>query len=137
MMQALLFIPTPPSESLGILRKVQEMDFNIPIVEVSNVQSDPDTQSQAPKMTFFTNQFAFSISGNSEEFKESYRLKYNKEPNFVAAFGYDMVNLLASCEGKNVKECLDNKTEVSGVTGTATNITNHDIVIPMYLMQVN
>ncbi|MFA6269078.1 MAG: ABC transporter substrate-binding protein [archaeon] len=135
--QALLFIPTPPSESLGILKKVQEMDFNIPIIEVSNVESDPETQAKAPKMTFYTNQFAFSIKGNSEEFKEKYRAKYNKEPNFVAAFGYDMINLIASCEKNKMKECLENKKEVNGVTGTAKNIKNNDITLPMYLVKVN
>jgi len=33
--EALLFIPTPPSESLGILKKVEELKFNIPIVEIT------------------------------------------------------------------------------------------------------
>lgn len=134
---ALLFIPTPPSESLGILKKVEELKFKIPIVEVSNVQSDPETQAKAPKITFYTNQFAFSIPGNSEQFKERYRAKYGKEPNFVAAFGYDIVNLIASCEKNNIKECLESKKEVSGVTGVAKDIKNNDIIIPMYLLKVN
>jgi len=134
---ALLFVPTPPSESLALLRKVQELDFNIPIIEVSNVQSDPDTQAQSPNITFYTNQFAFSAPGNSEEFKQEYRAMYGKEPNFMSAFGYDIVNLIASCEGNDLKVCLDNRTEVSGVTGRATNITNHDIVIPMDLVKVH
>jgi branched-chain amino acid transport system substrate-binding protein len=135
--EALLFIPTPPSESLAILNKVQEMDFNIPIIEVSNVQSDPETQAKAPNITFYTNQFAFSISGNSETFKEKYKAMFGKEPNFVAAFGYDIINLIASCEKDKIKECLENKNEIIGVTGIANNITNNDIVLPMYLTQVN
>ncbi|KKP79943.1 MAG: hypothetical protein A2271_02755 [Candidatus Moranbacteria bacterium RIFOXYA12_FULL_35_19] len=135
--EALLFIPTPPSESLGILKKVEELKFNIPIIEVSNVQSDPETQAKAPNIPFYTNQFAFSIPGNSESFKQRYKAKYNKEPNFVAAFGYDMVNLIASCDKNDIKGCLDNKKEVTGVTGTAKNIKNHDIVIPMYLTKVH
>lgn len=134
---ALLFIPTPPSESLAILKKVEELKFNMPIVEVSNVQSDPETQAKAPNITFYTNQFAFSIAGNSEDFKQRYRINYNKEPNFVAAFGYDIINLIASCENEEIKTCLDNKKEVSGVTGIAENITNNDIVIPMYLTKVH
>ena len=134
---AFLFIPTPPSESLNILNAVKELNFNIPIVEVSNVQSDPETQSKAPNITFYTNQFAFSTPGVSEDFKTKYKAKYNKEPNFVAAFGYDMINLIATCQKGNIKECLENKKEVSGVTGTATNITNNDIVIPMDIVRVN
>ena len=134
---AFLFIPTPPSESLNILNAVKELNFNIPIVEVSNVQSDPETQSKAPNITFYTNQFAFSTPGVSEDFKTRYKAKYNKEPNFVAAFGYDMINLIATCQKDNIKECLENKKEVSGVTGTATNITNNDIVIPMDIVRVN
>jgi len=135
--EALLFVPTPPSESLAILKKVSEMDWNITTVEVSNVQSDPATQAKAPKMTFYTNQFAFSISGNSEEFKEKYKAKFGKEPNFVAAFGYDIVNLIASCPKEKMKECLESLDSVTGVTGTATNIVNNDIVLPMYLEKVN
>jgi len=134
---ALLFVPTPPSESLALLKKVQELDFNIPIVEVSNVQSDPETQAKSPNITFYTNQFAFSTPGNSEDFKQNYRAKYNKEPNFMSAFGYDIVNLIASCDGQQIKQCLDSKTEVSGVTGTAVGITNHDILIPMDLVKVH
>ncbi|MFA6064410.1 MAG: ABC transporter substrate-binding protein [archaeon] len=135
--EALLFVPTPPSESLAILKKVNEMDFNIPIVEVSNVQSDPETQAKAPKMTFYTNEFAFSIPGNNEEFKTKYKAKFGKEPNFVAAFGYDIINLIASCPKDKMKECLENKNEVSGVTGVAKDITNNDIVLPMFLERVN
>ncbi|MFA5029531.1 MAG: ABC transporter substrate-binding protein [Patescibacteria group bacterium] len=135
--EALLFVPTPPSESLGILKKIEELKFNIPIVEVSNVQSDPETQAKAPKMTFYTNQFAFSIPGNSEQFKTRYKAKYGKEPNFVAAFGFDIVNLLATCPKDSIESCLTNKKEVSGVTGVAKDITNNDIVIPMYLEKVN
>jgi len=134
-----LFIPTPPSESLAILKKVNEMDFDIPIVEVSNVQSDPETQAKAPKMTFYTNQFAFSISGNSEDFKAKYRTAYGKEPNFVAAFGYDIINLIASCDNDKtkLKECLESKKEVIGVTGVAKDIKNNDLLLPMYLERVN
>jgi hypothetical protein len=113
------------------------MDFNIPIVEVSNVQSDPATRAKAPIMTFYTNQFAFSISGNSEAFKEKYRAIFGKEPNFVAAFGYDIINLIASCEKDKMKECLENKKEIIGVTGIASEIVNNDIVLPMYLEKVN
>jgi len=135
--EALLFIPTPPSESLAILKEVVELDFNIPIVEVSNVQSDPQTQAKAPQITFYTNEFAFSIPGNSELFKQKYKLKYGKEPNFVAAFGFDIINLIASCKKSEIKECLENKKEVRGVTGVATVIKNNDIVLPMYLVKVH
>ncbi|MDD5163846.1 MAG: ABC transporter substrate-binding protein [Candidatus ainarchaeum sp.] len=135
--EALLFIPTPPSESLAILKKIGELKFDIPIIEVSNVQSDPETQAKAPNITFYTEQFAFSIPGNSEPFKQAYRAKYNKEPNFVAAFGYDIINLIASCEKSNIKECLDSKKEVTGVTGTASGIKNHEILLPMYLVRVH
>ncbi len=135
--EALLFIPTPPIESLGILKEVKELDFTIPIVEVSNVQSDPETQAQAPNMTFYTNQFAFSIAGNSEDFKQEYRNKYGKEPNFVAAFGYDIVNLIASCKDQDIKKCLENKKSVSGVTGSTDDIKNNDIIMPMYLVKVH
>lgn len=135
--EAILFVPTPPSESLAILKKIQEMDFNIPIIEVSNVQSDLATRAKAPDITFYTNQFAFSILGNSEEFKEKYRTMFGIEPNFVAAFGYDIINLIASCEKNKLKECLENKNEIIGVTGVASNITNNDIVLPMYLEKVN
>jgi branched-chain amino acid transport system substrate-binding protein len=135
--EALLFVPTTPSESLGILKKVVELEFNTVIVEVSNVQSDLDTQAKAPNITFYTNRFAFSIPGNSESFKQRYRTKYNKEPNFVAAFCYDIIDLIASCEKDKMKECLENKKEVSGITGTVKNITNNDIIVPVYLMKVN
>ncbi len=135
--EAFVFVPTPPSESLAILKKAVELGLQIPLVEVSNVQSDPDTQAKAPKVTFYTEQFAFSIPGNSEEFKAKFRVKYNHEPNFVAAFGYDIVNLLSTCKNAPVKECLDAKTSVTGVTGSADNITNHDIVMPMFMLKVN
>lgn len=135
--EAFLYIPVPPSESLAILKRSEEIGLKIPILEVSNVLSDPTTRSKAPNMTFYTEQFAFSIPGNSEEFKTRYSNKYGIEPNFVAAFGYDIVNLISTCKKGQIKECLADKREVTGVTGTAKDIKNNDILLPMYLMRVD
>lgn len=135
--QAFLYIPVPPSESLGILRKATELGFNIPIIEVSNVLSDPTTRAQAPNVTFYTEQFEFSMPGHSEGFKQRYIAKYGVEPNFVAAFGFDIVNLISTCKKDKIKECLENKKSITGVTGTVANITNNDILMPMYLLKVN
>lgn len=135
--QAFLYVPVPPSESLGILKKATELDIKMSIIEVSNVLSDPSTRAQAPNVTFYTEQFAFSMPGNSETFKQRYIAKYGTEPNFVAAFGFDIVNLISTCDKNTIKQCLENKKTVTGVTGTATNIKNNDILMPMYLMKVN
>jgi branched-chain amino acid transport system substrate-binding protein len=135
--QALLFVPTTPSESLGILKKAVETNLTIPLIEASNVLSDPNTLSKAPNVTFYTNEFAFSIKGNSEEFKQRYTQKYGHEPNFMAAFGYDIINLISTCKKDQIKECLNNKKEVNGVTGKAENITNNDIIIPLNFVKFN
>lgn len=135
--EALLFVPTPPSESLGILDSAKKLNVTIPMIESSNVLSDPSTRVKAPNITFYTNQFSYSIPGKNEEFKQRYKNKYNAEPNFMAAFGFDVINLISTCKKDQIKECLENKKQINGVTGFSENITNNEIIIPLNLVRFN
>jgi hypothetical protein len=47
-----------------------------------------------------------------------------------------MITLDETAKDK-IKECLESKKSVVGITGEAENIKNNDILMPMYLMKVN
>lgn len=137
--QALLFIAGTPAEGVGILKKADELKLNTILIEASAILSDPTVQAQAPAISYYTTAFRFSMPDDNLEFKKQYTDVYGAAPNFAAAFGYDIGTLLADCAGKSsgIQQCLSQTTSVSGLTGDISNITNHEINPPMFLMKVN
>jgi len=136
---AFIFVVANPVEALGILKMANQLKLSIPIIESSAVFADLDTRAQAPKMTFYLTSYAFSLPGHADNFKADYKAKYGKEPNFGAAFGYDIVNLINLCKDKkeSVRECLNSVESIDGVAGTASQVAPGDFVVPMHLEKVN
>ncbi len=137
--QALLFVDGTPAEGVAILKKIDELKLNLLVMETSAIFSDPAVQKQAPLMTFYTAAFRFSLPEDNTEFKKLYMDTYGTSPNFGAAFGYDIGTWLADCvgQGSDVQQCLSQTNSVNGLTGEITNITNHEINPPMFLVKVN
>lgn len=137
--QAILFVAGTPSEAVGIVKKASELKIDAVLVEASAALSDPEVQKQTPTTTYYTTSFKFSLPEDNPEFKKQYKDAYNTKPNFAAAFGYDIGNLIARCaESKTeIQTCLDQTKKVDGITGPIINIVNHEINPLMFLMKVN
>jgi hypothetical protein len=89
-------------------------------------------------ITFYSNIYDFSLPGNASEFKKMYQDKYGKEPNFGAAYGYDVINVLAKCQNKSdIPACLRSMPAIDGVIGHAKQITPGDFNVPLNFNKVN
>jgi branched-chain amino acid transport system substrate-binding protein len=134
-----IFVVANPLEAVGIVKTAKELNITIPMIESSAVFADLDTRKQVEGISFYSTSYDFSLPNKAIEFKSQYKAKYGKEPNFGAAFGYDVVNLISSCvnDEKEVKECLSKVTTIEGVAGTATQAAPSDFVVKMHLEKVN
>lgn len=134
-----IFVVANPLEAVGIVKTAHELGIAIPIIESSAVFADLDTRKQASGITFYSSSYDFSLPNKAVDFKKKYVEKFGKEPNFGAAFGYDLVNLIDTCkkEKAEVRECLAKVNKIDGVAGTAVQTEPGDFVVPMHLEKVN
>jgi branched-chain amino acid transport system substrate-binding protein len=134
-----IFVASTPGEAVGIVKTAGQLKLNMPIVESSAVFADLDTRKQIVDVPFYSTSYDFSLPDKAVDFKSQYQAKYGKAPNFGAAFGYDIVNLIDVCKSKkeSVKECLAGVDKMSGVAGVATQVEAGDFVVPMHLEKVN
>jgi branched-chain amino acid transport system substrate-binding protein len=134
-----IFVASTPGEAVGIVKTAGQLKLGMPIVESSAVFADLDTRKQITDIPFYSTSYDFSLPDKAVDFKAQYQAKYGKAPNFGAAFGYDIVNLIDICKSKkeSVKECLSGVKQMSGVAGVATQVEAGDFVVPMHLEKVN
>ncbi|MEI7480626.1 MAG: ABC transporter substrate-binding protein, partial [bacterium] len=137
--QVLMFTDASPVEGVGILKKAQQLNIKIPIVEASGVFGDPSIRTQVAGITFYSTCFDFVSPDNSKEFKAKYLAKYGKEPSYGSAFGYDSINLIYKCKDQksDILKCLGGTQEITGVSGVANQVAPNDFVVKMHLEKVN
>lgn len=137
--EVFIFVAANPGEAVGILKTADQLKLNIPIIEASAVFADLDTRKQVGDMSFYSTSYDFSLPDHAVEFKQKYKSKYGKEPNFGAAFGYDAINLIDSCKSnpESITECFNQMSEVSGVAGIATRVNQGDFTVGMHLEKAN
>lgn len=134
-----IFVASTPGEAVGIVKTAKQLGLNIPIVESSAVFADLDTRKQVADISFYSTSYDFSLPDKAVDFKNKYKAKYGKEPNFGAAFGYDTVNLIYQCKNKptDVRQCIKTIEKVEGVAGMATQVLPSDFTVEMHLEKVN
>jgi branched-chain amino acid transport system substrate-binding protein len=136
--EALMFVPVTPGEAVGIVKMADQLKIGIPLIEASNVFADMSNRSQVTGLTFYSNIYDFSLPENGLEFKKLYREKYGKEPNFGAAYGYDIINTLAKCQTKtDVLTFLKAIKQIDGIIGHASQIRPGDFNVPLNFNKVN
>ncbi len=106
--KAIIFIGSVPGEITNALRQVKELGIKTDFVEASaslvNVVTSPALIGSLGENAnlaegVYTIAFPFTIGKTGDDFKVKYREAYNQEPNFAAAFGYDMVMLTLRANG--------------------------------------
>jgi branched-chain amino acid transport system substrate-binding protein len=134
-----IFVASTPGEALGIIKAANQLKLGMPIVESSAVFADLATRKQAGDISFYSTSYDFSLPNKAVDFKSQYMAKFGKEPNFGAAFGYDIVNLIDVCKSKKqtIQECLSSVNQIEGVAGTAKQTATGDFVVSMHLEKVN
>ncbi len=93
--KAILFVGSVPAEISNALKQVQELGITADFIENSAALAQQASLKAAGSAAegAITLAFPFSLGKSGAEFKQAYQQRFSTEPNFAAAFGYDMVKL--------------------------------------------
>jgi branched-chain amino acid transport system substrate-binding protein len=142
--EVLIFVPSTPGEGVGIVKTAARLGVTMPLVEAGAVFADAGNRKQVEGISFYSTSYDFSLeSEKSTAFREQYKQKFDKEPNFGAAFGYDILNLVDSCKAqgvgdkRDIRDCIHKVPVNQGIAGTAEQVRPGDFVATMHLEKVN
>jgi branched-chain amino acid transport system substrate-binding protein len=93
---AVLFVGSVPPEVSNALKQMREMGITADFIENSAALASPAARQAAGAAAegAVTMAFPFSLGATGNAFKQVYKQRFNADPNFGAAFGYDMVKLV-------------------------------------------
>jgi branched-chain amino acid transport system substrate-binding protein len=100
---AVLFVGSVPPEVSNALKQMREMGITADFIENSAALASPAARQAAGAAAegAVTMAFPFSLGATGDAFKQAYKQRFNADPNFGAAFGYDMVKLVGQAsQGK-------------------------------------
>jgi len=131
-------------EAAIIVRQARELGLTVPILGGDGWVGDSlKNGREALKNTYISNHY----SGDNpdavvQNFVKSYRAKFNKEPDSIAALGYDSIKVLAdaiaragSTEGARVRDMLASG-DVAGVTGRLKMNAQRNVDKPAVVQEV-
>jgi branched-chain amino acid transport system substrate-binding protein len=131
-------------EAAIIVRQARELGMALPILGGDGWVGDALKNGRdALKNTFISNHY----SGDNpdpvvQNFVKAYRAKFNREPDSIAALGYDAAKVLAdaiaraeSTEGPKLRAAIA-ATDVPGVTGRLKMNANRDVVKPAVIQEL-
>lgn len=122
-----VFVPGYYNEVGLIARQARELGITVPILGGDGWDSPTLTQigGAALDNTFFSNHFSVEDQNPIiQDFVRSYRERFNKDPDGMAALGYDAAKVLleamtraGSTEPAKVRDALASTVDFQGVTG--------------------
>ena len=134
-----IFIPGYYEEVGLIIKQARAQGINQPILGADGFDS-PELKNlagaKALNDVYFSNHYS-SLDTNPTvvEFIETYKKKYNKQPDAFAALGYDLARYVADAigraekpDGESVKKALEETKDFDGVTGTFSIDDKHNAV---------
>jgi len=94
--KAILFVGAVPAEISNALKQIRELGLTADFIENSAALAQPASLNAAGSAAegAITLAFPFSLGKTGSEFRQAYKQRFNAEPNFAAAFGYDMIKLI-------------------------------------------
>lgn len=132
------------SEAAIIVRQARELGMTMPILGGDGWVGDPLKNGRdALKNTYISNHY----SGDNpdpvvQNFVKAYHAKFNREPDSIAALGYDAIKVLAdainranSTEGPKLRDALAT-ANVAGVTGQLKMNSKRDVDKPAVVQEV-
>jgi branched-chain amino acid transport system substrate-binding protein len=131
-------------EAAIIVRQARELGMTMPILGGDGWVGDAlKNGREALKNTFISNHY----SGENpdpvvQNFRKAYRAKFNREPDSIAALGYDGAKVLAdalnragSTEGPKVRDAIAS-ADVVGVTGRLKMNADRNVVKPAVIEEI-
>jgi branched-chain amino acid transport system substrate-binding protein len=137
--EAIIFVVANPVEAVGVLKSAREMGVNVPLIESSAVFADLGTRKQVEGISFYSTSYDFNVASSSDSFKKSYKERFGVDPNFGAAFGFDVANLIKKCVTKkdDFRNCIYSIPSINGMAGTANQLEKGDFSVQLHLEKVN
>ena len=139
-----IFVPGYYSEAAIIVRQARELGMHMPILGGDGWVGDAlKNGREALKNTFISNHY----SGENpdpivQNFRKAYRAKFNREPDSIAALGYDAAKVMAdsiaragSTEGARVRDAIAS-ANVKGVTGQLQMNPSRNVVKPAVIEEL-
>jgi branched-chain amino acid transport system substrate-binding protein len=142
-----MFIPGYLKEMANLLKQAKEMGIKMQFLSISTF-ADPKILAlaggAAEGVKFSSPAFdAKSTTPEMQTFVQMFRKNYNAEPDIMAGYGYDVVNIAAQAlrasgniTPDSIKQALYNIKDYPGVTGKTTFDSNGDVVKEMRMMSV-
>jgi branched-chain amino acid transport system substrate-binding protein len=131
-------------EAAIIVRQARELGMTMPILGGDGWVGDAlKNGREALKNTFISNHY----SGENpdpvvQNFRKAYRAKFNREPDSIAALGYDAAKVLADAlnraggtEGPKVRDAIAS-ADVAGVTGRLKMNADRNVVKPAVIEEI-
>jgi len=148
--KAIIFIGSVPAEITNALKQASELKIGADFIEASaslaNVVINPSLMSALQQDDknlaegVYTIAFPFTLDKTGNDFKAKYKEVYNKDPNYAAAFGYDMVMLAAKAknisDGGSLRDKIVALENYESLNGPVKIQTNGEINPPTYSVKV-
>ncbi len=143
----IVFIPGYLKEMANLLKQAKEMGIKTQFVSISTF-ADPKilelAGDAAEGVQFSSPAFdAGSAAPEMQTFVGTFRKNYNQEPDILAGYGYDVVNIAAQAlrsagdiTPDDIKQALYSIKDYPGVTGKTTFDSNGDVVKELRMMCV-
>lgn len=143
----IIFIPGYLKEMANLLRQAKELGIKTHFVSISTF-FDPKILELAGGSAEGVQFSAPAFEPNStapemQAFVQAFRKKYNQDPDILAGYGYDVVNIAAQAlrtadtiSPDAIKKALYAIRDYPGVTGKTTFDSNGDVVKELRMMSV-
>jgi branched-chain amino acid transport system substrate-binding protein len=142
-----IYIPGYYEEAGLIIKQTRDQGINVPILGADGFDS-PELAELAGESAlsdvYFSNHYS-SLDEDPivQDFIESFKKKYNKEPDAFNALGYDLARFVVDgisraekLDGESVKNALAATTDFSGVTGSFSVDENHNPVKAIVVIEL-
>lgn len=140
-----IFFPGNKTFMTMFLKKVKEHNLKSNFITIStfNDKKILDKTKETSENVIFSTP-AFNPKSNTEEmeiFVKEYKKKYNEDPDILAGYGYDVVNIAykALKQSSNIDESIKNLLAIKdylGITGKTTFKSNGDVDKTLQMMSV-
>lgn len=142
-----LFVPGYYEEVGLIIRQARELGLNVPILGGDGYESPKLVEiagKEALNDIYYSSHYSSQDdSENVVKFKESFKAKYNKEPDAFNALGYDIAYLFADAlerageaDTEKLKKALEATEGFEGVTGVLTIDEKHNPVKSVTILKI-
>lgn len=130
---AIIVVDSVPNEIVSLTKQIKQLNINTDLFESSILLSTAPIRQMAniTNNNTYTNALPFTLKQSGNQFRNSYKIKYNKDPLFPAAFGYDSIKLITTAKTKypnqNLKDSITNLNSFYSTNGQLKIQANREI----------